>query len=109
MFGVQDQLQEFIMQAFGGRYRLPCSATGVLLTIDAAVAGYAPPVIFTSLVTDWMQSEGIDFPQLQRSMADNTSGGTLRNYRQSQSWLAYHRRSASLRVLSRAAHAKLCK
>ena len=108
-FAVRDQLQEFKWQAFEGRDRFPCSATGVLLTIDDAVAGYAPPVTFASLVADWMQSEGIDFLQLQRSMADNTSGGTLRNYRQWESWRAFHRRSASLRVLSRAAHAKLSK
>jgi hypothetical protein len=97
---IQHQIQQFKQVQFAiGPQR--CPFTNELLTLETCHVDHLSPMTFETLVTEWLKLSGLGEVDVQiTGREDNSSTRFMTNANQIDSWTAYHRQHARLRLLS---------
>jgi len=97
---IQHQIQHFKQVQFAvGPQR--CPYTNKLLTLATCHVDHLPPMTFETLVTEWLKLNGLREADIQiTGRKDNSSTRFMTDDKQIESWAAYHRQYARLRILS---------
>lgn len=97
---VEDQIIAFREMHFASPPQL-CPLRRFPITRESYHVDHAPPVFFTVLVGRWLDTEGLQLPEVRITLpGDNQIVATMTDPSQSRSWRGYHRLNARLRMLS---------
>lgn len=103
---IADDIIEFKLRQFRENAALTCPFTGELLTLDTAHVDHAPPKTFDVIVHQFIDSLGFDVDTVAVT-GNGEDGETCRYFTEDSFrvlWVNYHRREATLRVVSKIAN-----
>jgi hypothetical protein len=98
---IADQIVEFRNSFFEAKITMICPLSGNAITSDSYHVDHAPPAKFIALVNNWLEDELLALEDVEITPpADSQIVADMISQRQRSSWAGFHRREASLRMLS---------
>jgi len=91
--------------------KIQCPVTGQWISSDQAHVDHMPPYTFERIVTDFIQTQGIQVDQivLKETEGENDVGQTFADPLLAEKWIAFHDARASFRIVSEWANLSILK